>query len=136
MPTIHISITDSTEALRVVADMINAGHTVSIDIDEVVLSDDTDLYVEPWATEVASPQPTTKKLRKKAHDHVTIDEEYIAYRQARYDQRVQDAIKALHVECPSCGSHVSEYCTTPAGKGYKTYVHIDRLRAAQTAGLT
>jgi hypothetical protein len=68
--------------------------------------------------------------KRMIRDGVPSDQEL---RQRAYDQRYTIAQEARGVECSSCGAKVDDPCTTPEGKAYGAFAHIDRIRAANTA---
>jgi UDP:flavonoid glycosyltransferase YjiC (YdhE family) len=149
MPTIHVNISDQGECLAVVATLINQGYEVRIDIDEVFqqkLIRDFNAANGPSvaaarakATEVridvdrivenARAQRIMSKRLAREEDRVTD----LGQQQAFYDARWAEAHAARDVECPSCGAKVGYPCTTPHGKAYGAFVHVDRLRAHSTA---
>jgi hypothetical protein len=79
--------------------------------------------------ENARAQRIMSKRLAREEDRVTD----LGSKQAFYDARWAEASAARDVECPSCAAKVDHPCTTPHGKAYGAFVHVDRLRAHSTA---
>jgi hypothetical protein len=131
MTIIHITLDDNGEALAVAAALLNQGYTITIDLDE--MSDDETVEDIDHLTRrhpVTYGDGTTEWVREEteivnAWDGTPV---IVNSKQAVIDQRWRDVQVARNVACPSCKAKIDWPCTTPKGKAYGNFAHIERIQ--------
>lgn len=121
MTTIHITIEDSREALSALAAILNLdiGFDIRIDLDEMD-DDATAEDIDQLAHAYAIGNGVEADLAQIKYEH----------RQAAYDARRLEAEFAQGVTCSTCHAKKDAPCTTPGGKPYRSFAHIERIALA------
>jgi hypothetical protein len=162
MPTIHITIDDTTEALSIIAAALNGGYDVRVDLDEIdhtgIVSATKRAERDPLQRPFVDARPIKARMtgaeaaavkartdakfakakaalaerRRMEAEERAIERGGVTDQQV-YDARYEEAQAARIVECKACGAKVDHACQTPSGKLYGAFVHIDRIMDANTA---
>lgn len=150
--TIHVTIDDHTEALGVVATLLNQGYQVSIDIDVVanlvepvhapmnndpnyMSREEFEMHERLWGDKIEKAKRRNETLIRKLQSRDRI--EAVPARVWDEDRRIIEEMRqkerqmALEVACPNCGAGPNDFCRSAGGHRYnESFVHVDRIQAS------